>query len=81
MFTAYATVPDGSGFGYGYGWLIGESAGGRILYHPGRIEGFSSINLYAPDEKVTVIMLSNQWMRDPYRIGLQLANIVFAAEE
>jgi CubicO group peptidase (beta-lactamase class C family) len=76
MLTSYATVPDGGGFGYGYGWFIGEIADRRAIYHHGRIEGFTSLNLFYPDDKVIVIVLSNQWFMDPYRIGVQLANIV-----
>jgi CubicO group peptidase (beta-lactamase class C family) len=73
MFTPYAMMTDGSGWGYGYGWYIGELANRRMVGHSGRIEGFSSLNTYYPDDKVVVIVLSNQ--RDPpaYDIGFQLA--------
>jgi CubicO group peptidase (beta-lactamase class C family) len=73
IFTSYAMMTDGSGWGYGYGWTVGVLANHRMVGHPGRIEGFSSLNTYYPDDKVVVIVLSNQ--RDPpaYDIGYQLA--------
>jgi CubicO group peptidase (beta-lactamase class C family) len=80
MLTSYVTTPPEYNIsGYGYGCFIGEIAGRRVIYHPGRIEGFTSLNLFYPDEKVIVIVLSNQWMMDPYRIGVKLANIVLTA--
>jgi CubicO group peptidase (beta-lactamase class C family) len=80
MLTAYATTPpDTGGSGYGYGCFIGEIAGHRVIYHIGRIEGFTSLNLFYPDDKVYVIVLSNKWLTDPYHIGVTLADIVLAA--
>jgi hypothetical protein len=48
-----------------------------MVGHMGRINGFSSINTYYPEEKVTVIVLSNQRNVSVHAIGVQLADIVF----
>lgn len=82
MFTPYVSVPDMVGitvFGYGYGWFNGENKNHRMMFHTGRIEGFGSLNSIYPDDKVIVIVLSNQRSQD-VRIGIQLANIVFGDE-
>jgi CubicO group peptidase (beta-lactamase class C family) len=80
MLTSYATSSLYDGSSYGYGCFIDEIAGHKAIFHTGRIEGSTSLNLFYPDDKVIVIILSNQWFMDPYRIGVQLANIVFAAK-
>jgi CubicO group peptidase (beta-lactamase class C family) len=82
MFTPYVSVPDMAGitvFGYGYGWFIGENKNHRMVIHTGRIEGFIALNSVYPDDKVIVIVLSNQ-RSENVGIGIQLANIVFGDE-
>jgi len=82
MFTPYislADMPGITGSGYGYGWFIGENKNHRILFHTGRIEGFNALNSVYPDDKVIVIVLSNQRIGD-YGIGIQLADIVLGDE-
>jgi hypothetical protein len=48
---------------YGYGWFLGQfPVGGtyvRVNWHPGGIQGFVSLNLYYPDQEITLIVLSN----------------------
>jgi CubicO group peptidase (beta-lactamase class C family) len=47
----------------GYGWFLGQiPVGGpyvRAIWHPGAIQGFVSVNLYYPDQEITLIVLSN----------------------
>ena len=81
MLTPYLPMSNFAGFSYGYGSMIGEIAGRRAVGHAGRIEGFSSLNMYFPDDKVAVVILSNQ--RDPpaYDIGIRLAKyFVFGSQ-
>ncbi|MGI6177209.1 MAG: serine hydrolase [Eubacterium sp.] len=44
---------------YCMGWRYGEYRGHRFLKHSGKIEGFSSFQVYLPDEKVGVCMMAN----------------------
>ncbi len=46
---------------YGYGWFLAKEAhtGRNVIYHGGGGEGFSSLNAYFPEQKITVILLSN----------------------
>jgi CubicO group peptidase (beta-lactamase class C family) len=50
-------------YSYGYGWFLGDfPVGGsyvRVNWHSGVIQGFVSLNLYYPDQELTVIVLSN----------------------
>ncbi len=50
-------------YSYGYGWFLGQiPAGGpyvRANWHSGGIQGFVSVNLYYPDQEITLIVLSN----------------------
>ncbi len=78
MLTLYISVSDMgiyTGFGYGYGWFIGEIENHRVLFHTGRIEGFTAINYVYPDDNVIVVVLSNQWTMsvNPF----QLADFLF----
>lgn len=79
MLTPYVSTPDMVGitiFGYGYGWFIAEFKKHRMLFHTGRIEGFIALNAFYPDDKVVMIVLSNQRNVDS-GIVIQLANIIF----
>jgi CubicO group peptidase (beta-lactamase class C family) len=55
--------------GYACGVHVGDFHGLNAIYHSGGIDGFSSYVAYFPDDKLTVIALSNVWNR-------QMANIV-----
>ncbi|MDB5073835.1 MAG: penicillin-binding protein beta-lactamase class [Chloroflexi bacterium] len=61
MFTPYVPT-DASHPGsmaYGYGWYIGAQGGRRYIDHTGDINGFLADNGFFPDDKVTLIVLSN----------------------
>jgi CubicO group peptidase (beta-lactamase class C family) len=65
MFTAHASVPDSGGLGYGYGWFIGQWLNRRNIFHGGSLVGYTSLIDRYPDDKVTVIVLTNQENLDP----------------
>lgn len=50
-------------FSYGYGWLLDQhpyrEAYVRAIWHGGLEPGFASFNYYYPDEKLTLVVLSN----------------------
>ncbi len=50
-------------YSYGYGWGLGQFPVGsqyvRVIWHSGGIPGFVSLNLYYPDQELTLIVLSN----------------------
>jgi CubicO group peptidase (beta-lactamase class C family) len=82
-FTPYEPVPGFSGVhitSYGYGFMLGqlrEPYDQHFIAHGGRLDGYSAMNAYFPDEQVAVVLLGNQ--RDPPVTGIftQLATMVF----
>lgn len=65
--------------GYGYGWSIGKKFDRREISHGGGIYGFATDISRFPDDRVTVIVLSNVQGAPAGRIGNDLAAIVFGA--
>ncbi|USX26524.1 serine hydrolase [Oxalobacteraceae bacterium OTU3CINTB1] len=53
-----AMFTDG-GHHYGLGWFIRENLSRRLYEHGGSVGAYSSMLAYYPDDKVTVIVLSN----------------------
>jgi CubicO group peptidase (beta-lactamase class C family) len=64
---------------YGYGWRVGEAFGHRKFDHSGSLNGFSAYILRFPDDRVTVIVLSNSDRASAGKTGTNLAAIVFGA--
>jgi CubicO group peptidase (beta-lactamase class C family) len=60
MFSPYAAAFDSSIPNYGYGWIIEEQAGHRVVYHQGATDGFKAYIMRFPDVRITIILLSNQ---------------------
>jgi CubicO group peptidase (beta-lactamase class C family) len=59
-FTPGAAVPDSTDTGYGFGWFIGRHNGKRVYWHRGSTVGFTSAISRFPDQKLTVIVLTNR---------------------
>src|SRR5665213_187737 len=53
MFTNY-------GRNYGFGWFIDNRSGHRRFFHPGGINGFASRFERYPDDKLTIVVFSNE---------------------
>lgn len=64
---------------YAYGWQTGEKLGRRKLDHSGSSNGYSSYLLRFPDDRVSVIVLSNSDRTSAGKVGNNLAAIVFGA--
>lgn len=58
IFTSYK-LPNGDDTHYGYGWLIGQFEGHRVIRHNGGIFGYVSEVFRLPDDHVYVAMLTN----------------------
>jgi D-alanyl-D-alanine carboxypeptidase len=54
-----AKLKDGKPTDYGFGWVITEWQGHRIVAHEGGIPGFNSEILRMPDDHVLVVILCN----------------------
>jgi CubicO group peptidase (beta-lactamase class C family) len=60
MFEPAPATTDIGGFGYGYGFAIGTAASRPWVFHDGGIEGFQTHYGRHPDDRLSVIILSNR---------------------
>jgi CubicO group peptidase (beta-lactamase class C family) len=51
---------NGLGSGYGLGVFVGKLDGHRMISHDGEVMGFTAGNMIFPDDKVAVVVLTNQ---------------------
>jgi CubicO group peptidase (beta-lactamase class C family) len=78
-FTPY--VPSQyAGSSYGYGWFVAKapSAGHRLIWHDGRVDGFRTYNGLYLDDGITIIFLSNLSALDELALARALEKITFA---
>ena len=45
---------------YGFGWSVGQDQGQKVYFHSGKIAGFSSMIIIAPESDGLIIALSNE---------------------
>jgi CubicO group peptidase (beta-lactamase class C family) len=77
-----ATLRDGkpNRANYGFGWFVESQKGRRVLEHGGRWQGFSTqISRYV-DDRLTVVVLTNQGNCDPHLIADKVAAIYFGTQ-
>jgi hypothetical protein len=72
MWTA-ARLNDGSTAGYGLGWFLETVNGHRHVFHPGGCPGAATIISRYPDDKLTIILLSNGGAAYPQGLDLGIA--------
>lgn len=53
-------LTDGTATGYGFGWRIDERHGRRVVHHDGGTSGFNSAVRRAPDQRTTLVILTNR---------------------
>lgn len=72
---AAMTTPVGAAESHHYGFGIGSGMVGThpMLTHGGGINGFLTANLWVPDAKLSVTVLTNGDQADPGRVAMQLA--------
>lgn len=70
---AHAKTPDAS---YGYGWFVGAQRGHRAIWHTGESIGFRNAVLRLPDEKLTVVVLTNRNEGHPIELALDVAESI-----
>lgn len=67
------TLNDGSEKPYGFGWEVGTTGGHRQVKHAGTMLGFRSQLLRFPDDRLTVIVLTNATQSSPEKVALGVA--------
>lgn len=76
MFSPFAESPIGR---FGYGWIISTDRGRQLIHHGGGGDGFKSMIARYPDNRVTIILLSNRQSMNPRPISSTIAQEVFGA--
>lgn len=73
------TLTDGSTHPYGFGFELGERGGRKYIGHGGSLPGFRSTYARFPDERVTVIVLTNAERVDRDGLVKAIADAVLPA--
>ena len=55
-----AELDDRTKTRYGFGWFIDQDPAGTLVFHRGDTSGFSNFIMKYPDEKLTVVVLTNR---------------------
>jgi len=76
MFTPYAFDPTGQ-FGYGYGWEMDTLWERRHTYHGGFVDGYTTSFDRWPDQKICIVVFSNEDNAPVAKIARGLAAILF----
>lgn len=88
MFTSFSPIPSDSDIftympadvtdvGYGYGWVIGKQSNHLWVWHSGHYSGFSNMISRYPDDKVTIILLTNREATGLGDIASEIARMIF----
>lgn len=76
--TTSGLLNNGNEHGYGYGLMLGESAGRKVVSHGGGIFGFATSEIHIVDENLFVAVFSNGATRErnPGTIARQIVELV-----
>jgi CubicO group peptidase (beta-lactamase class C family) len=69
--TVDGTLP----YSYGFGWQVATLNGHRIVSHGGSLTGFRSMMMRFPDDRLTIIVLTNLAQANPDLIARKIAAI------
>ncbi|HYO58488.1 serine hydrolase domain-containing protein [Archangium sp.] len=69
------TLPDGTSARYGFGWFIDDDGGRVRLSHHGETSGFTNAIVKYPEQRLTVIVLTNRAGGEPWKLAQQLADL------
>ena len=72
--TAY-TLANGTSASYGFGWFVETHLGRRRLRHHGETRGFTNAISRYPDDRLTIIVLTNRSDSAPWEIADRLASL------
>lgn len=75
-FTGHTTTDEADVDGYGYGWRLHASEHGPLQWHSGESIGFRNVLLRWPEQRLTVVVLSNRNEPEPYGLARRLAEEV-----
>lgn len=68
-------LPDGTSARYGFGWFVDDDGGRPRLSHHGETSGFTHAIVKYPEQRLTVIVLTNRAGGEPWRLAQRLADL------
>src|SRR5207253_3905264 len=75
-------LKNGLGTRYGLGVMVRQELGHRAIIHGGEVSGFTAENMVFPDDRVAVVVLTNQDSIDASGdIARKIAPLVFPQED
>lgn len=81
-FETEVLLKNGAGTQYGLGVDVNLESGRRVLGHGGEVSGFTSQNTVFPDDRVAIVVLTNQdAVEAPAQIAQDSAPLLFAVED
>jgi CubicO group peptidase (beta-lactamase class C family) len=73
-------LKNGVGTRYGLGMFVTSANGHRVLEHGGEVSGFTAENIVMPDDKIAVVVLTNQDAAEAgSEIGGQIRSLLVSA--
>ncbi|HEY3739761.1 MAG TPA: serine hydrolase domain-containing protein [Bryobacteraceae bacterium] len=73
--TTAGKLTTGEPLNYGYGWFVDPYHGHRRHWHTGETIGFRTAIQRFPDQKLTIIVLSNRGALDAKKLSLDIADL------
>lgn len=64
-------LSNGTTNGYGLGVFNGSANGHRFIEHSGEAVGFLSENIVYPDDKAAIVVLTNSWSNEAFKVLAQ----------
>ncbi len=74
-----AVLTNGEKTSYGFGWFVDQDRGRLRLTHNGETRGFTNAILRYPDQRLTVIVLTNITNSAPWDVAQQIADVWLGA--
>ncbi len=74
-----AALSDGTKTSYGFGWFVDHDRGRLRLTHNGETRGFTNAIVRYPDQRLTVIVLTNITNSAPWDVAQAIANVWLGA--
>ena len=68
-------LPNGARSEYGFGWFVDRDHGTMRLRHHGESRGFTNSILRFPDQRLTVVVLTNRTGGAPWDVGQKVAEL------
>ena len=66
---------DTPGVRYGFGWRFSDHRGHRAVWHSGETVSFRNVIVRFPDDRLTVIILTNRDDPEPHQTALKIADL------